>query len=319
MESRNRNVWIIVAIVLVLACCCLAVAAAGAAAWFVSWPAGWTGMGSVQEAGLGERTFEVGSSPDLSVDTFAGSVTVRTGSPGEIRVVATKRAPRSSDLERIEVEMVEQGDGLEVRARNPRRVSNASVKFEITAPAGTRLDAHTGAGSMDVSGLQGGVRVDTGSGSVTLRDLKGDVDAHTGSGSIEARNVEGRLTLDTGSGRVTITDVNGEAKVHTGSGGIDVYNARGTGGFDTGSGGIEYEGSCQGECRFKTGSGSITLRLPADLDARVDLHTGSGSIDVAYPVDGQASRNDVQGVIGSGDGATLYAHTGTGSIQLTSR
>jgi DUF4097 and DUF4098 domain-containing protein YvlB len=275
-------------------------------------------MGGV-ETGLGERTFEVGPAPDLRVDTFAGAVTVRAGSGGEIRVVATKRAPRTSDPERIEIQMVEQGNGLVVRAQNPRRLSNAAVNFEITAPPGTRLDAHSGSGSVQVNGLEGGVRVDTGSGSVTLRDLKGDVDAHTGSGSMEASKVEGSLVLDTGSGRVTIEDMVGDSKAHTGSGGIDVYGARGIGLFDTGSGSVEYEGSPVGECRFKTGSGSITLRLPADLDARVDLHTGSGSIDVAYPVDGQASRNDVQGVIGSGDGATIVAHTGTGSIQLISR
>jgi DUF4097 and DUF4098 domain-containing protein YvlB len=244
---------------------------------------------------------------------------VRTGVPGEIRVVATKRAPRSSDLEWIEVQMVEQANGLVVRAQNPRRFVNASVNFEIAAPPGTRLDANTGSGSVQVSGLEGGVGVDTGSGSVVLRDLRGDVDAHTGSGSIEARSIEGSLVVDTGSGRVTITDVTGDSKAHTGSGGIDVYGARGTGRFDTGSGSIEYEGSPVGECRFETGSGSITLRLPADLDARVDLHTGSGSIDVSYPVDGQRSRSDVQGTIGSGDETTIYAHTGTGSIQLISR
>ena len=46
-------------------------------------------------------------------------------------------------------------------------------------------------------------------------------------------------------------------------------------------------------------------------------YTTSGSVDVAYEVDGQISRQDVQGIIGSGDVATIYAHTGSGSIDLT--
>jgi DUF4097 and DUF4098 domain-containing protein YvlB len=315
MESRNRNVWIVAAIVLVLVCCCLAVAAAGAAAWFLSWPSGCCGESGV-EGGQVVRAFEVGSSPNLKVDNFAGSVTVRAGEGGEIQVVATKHARRSSDLERIEVEMVEQGGGLLVKTRKPRRLNNAWVKLEITAPAGTRLDADTGSGNVGVSGFDGGVRVDTGSGSVTVRNLKGDVEVHTGTGSVEARDVEGRLKVDTGSGRVTIEGMTGESEAHTGSGGIDVHGARGSGRFDTGSGSIDYQGSPQGDCRFNTGSGSINLRLPADLNARVDLHTGSGSIDVAYAVDGLVSGKDVQGVIGSGDGATIYARTGTGSIDL---
>jgi hypothetical protein len=317
MEPRNRNVWIFVAVALVVAlCCCVAMAAAGAVTWFGSVPFGWAG-GSGVEGGQLERTFRVGSSPSLQVDTFAGSVTVRASNEGEIRVLATKHAPRSSDLERIEVEMVEQGGGLLVRARNPSRLNNAWVKFEIIAPAGTRLDAHTGSGRMSANGFDGGVKLDTGSGSVTVRDLKGGVDLHTGTGSVEARDVEGRLKVDTGSGRVTIQGLTGDSDAHTGSGGIEVFGVRGPGRFDTGSGSIEYQGSPQGDCRFKTGSGSISLRLPADLDARVDLHTGSGSVNVAYEVDGQISRQDVQGVIGSGDEAAIYAHTGSGRIDLT--
>jgi len=314
MEPRNRSVWIFVAVVLALMCCCFAVLTAGAA-WFVSWPSGWNIGGSV-EGGQVVRTFEVDSAPDLEVDTFAGSVTVRAGSAGEIRVVVTKHAPRSSDLERIEVEMVEQEGGLLVRARTPRRLNNAWVKLEITAPAGTRVKAHTGAGSMGVSGFDGGAKLDTGSGSVTIGDLKGNVEVHTGAGSVEVRNVTGTLQVDTGSGRVTVEGVTGETSVHTGSGGIDVHNARGAGRYDTGSGSIDYQGSPEGECRFETGSGSISLRLPDGLNASVDLHTGSGSIDLAYDVDGQVSREDVQGIIGSWDEAAIYAHTGSGAVQL---
>jgi hypothetical protein len=317
MESSNRNVWIFVAVALaVVLCCCVALIAAGAVAWFQSVPFGWTGGSGVEGAPM-EQTFGVGSSPDLQVDTFAGSVTVRAGNEGEIRVVATKHALQSSDLEQIEVEMVEQGDGLLVRARNPRRLNNAWVQFEIVAPAGTRLDAHTGSGRMNASGFDGGVKLDTGSGSITVGDLQGEVDLHTGTGTIEARNVGGRLKADTGSGRLTLEGVTGSIDAHTGSGGIEVFGAQGPGRFDTGSGSIDYQGAPQGECRFRTGSGSIGLRLPADLDATVDLHTGSGSVDVAYEVDGQISRQDVQGIIGSGDVATIYAHTGSGSIDLT--
>lgn len=316
MEPKNRSVWILVAVILVLMCCCFAVLTAGAAGWFVIGPSGWNVGGGI-EGGQVVRTFEVGSAPDLEVDTFAGSVTVRAGNEGEIRVVATKHALRSSDLERIELEMVEQDGGLLVRTRNPRRLNNAWVKLEITAPAGTRVKAHTGAGSMGVSGFDGGAKLDTGSGSVTVRDLKGNVELHTGAGSVEVRNVTGTLQVDTGSGRVTVDGITGQTSAHTGSGGIDVHNARGAGRYDTGSGSIDYQGSPEGECRFETGSGSISLRLPDGLNASVDLHTGSGSVDLAYDVDGQVSRSDVRGVIGSGDGATIYAHTGSGTVQLT--
>jgi hypothetical protein len=51
----------------------------------------------------------------------------------------------------------------------------------------------------------------------------------------------------------------------------------------------------------------------------VDLHTGVGSIELDFAVDGEVSRRDVKGVIGSGEGASIYARTGSGSIDLIRR
>jgi DUF4097 and DUF4098 domain-containing protein YvlB len=316
MESRNRGVWIFVIVaVLIVTCCCVAIAGAGAAWRLVGWPTSWMGVSGFEGEAI-DQTFEVGRAPSLRVDNFAGSVSVQGGEGGEIRVVATKRVPNRGDLDRIEVEMVERDGGLLIRTRKPATVNSASVKLEITAPAGTYLDAHTGAGSVEASGLGGGAKLDTGAGSVTIQDLRGDVDVHTGAGSVEAYNIQGRLKVDTGSGSVTVKDMEGESDIHTGTGGIDMAGAAGRVRLDTGSGSIDYMGSPEGDCRFNTGTGSISLRLPADLDATVDLHTGTGSVEVGYAVDGQVSKRDVKGVIGSGTQMSIYAHTGSGSIDL---
>lgn len=316
MESRNRSVWIAVVIVVVVLCGCVVLVGAGVAAWLVVSPAGF----SVEQGGFEDtvvdRTFEVGESPSLKVDNFAGSVEVRAGGGGEIRVLATKRAGAFGDLNRIEIEMVQRGDDLLVRTHRPSVLSNASVRLEITAPAGTRLDAHTGAGTVDASGLTGGTKVDTGAGSVAVRDLSGEVDVHTGAGSVEVQNVQGRLELDSGSGSLTVKGMDGEIRGHTGTGGIDVQEAAGPVRLSTGSGSIDYQGSITGDCRFETGSGGIRLRLPAELSAEVDLHTGSGSIELGFPVVGEISRRDVKGLIGSGGETKIYAQTGSGSIDL---
>lgn len=316
MESRNRGVWIFVIVaVLMLACCCVVIAGAGAAWRLVGWPANWMG-GKGFEGEVIDQTFEVGRAPSLRVDNFAGSVTVRGGEGGDVRVIATKRVPNRGDLDRIQVEMVERDGGLLIRTRKPATMSNASVKLEITAPAGTYLDAHTGAGSVEASGLSGGGKLDTGAGSVTIQELRGDLDVHTGAGSVEGYNIQGRLKVDTGSGSVTVKGMEGESEIHTGSGGIDMAGAAGRVRLDTGSGSIDYMGAPEGDCRFSTGTGSVTLRLPADLSATVDLHTGSGSIEVGFAVDGQVSKRDVEGVIGDGAQVSIYARTGSGSIDL---
>lgn len=300
MESKRRNTWVFVVMFLVIACCCALVAAAAAIGWFADWSFDWWAVPGSESERI-EETFEVGRTPNLEIDSFAGSIAVRAGDGDTIQVIATKRARSKSTLDRIELEMSERDGGLRIKAQKPSTLINASVQFEIVVPAGTQLDAHTGSGSVDVYGLDGDVEVDTGSGSVDLSNLGGDAKVETGSGS------------------VSLEDVAGEIDAHTGSGSMDVRGASDRVRLDTGSGRIEYEGNPSGDCRFHTGSGSITLVLPGELNVDVDLDTGSGEIDVEFVVEGHTARGEVKGTIGDGSQGSIYAHTGSGDIDVIRR
>ena len=81
---------------------------------------------------------------------------------------------------------------------------------------------------------------------------------------------------------------------------------------------IDYEGRPQGACKLRTGGGSIDIRLPKDADVRVELRTSSGRISSDFDVDGYVSREEIEGTIGSGDGAQIDASTGAGNIDLIS-
>ena len=279
MESKNRNLWIILAVIVVVVCCCAAlVAAAGIvittagvgwfttqpSGWFAGQPPDWPGATSLQ-TGRSEETFAAGDAPSLKIDSFAGNVIVRTGEAGVIGVAATKKARSQDDLDRIEVQVSERDGGLVIKTEKPSTLNSVSVDLEITAPAGTRLDADTGAGNVDIDGVTGGI------------------DAHSGAGD------------------------------------IDVRGAAGTARLDTGAGSIGYQGTPQGDCRFETGAGNITLSLPSDPNVQVDLQTGTGNIDVGFAVDGTATRQKVRGAIGSGALGTVYAQTGAGNIDLVRR
>ena len=317
-KNGNRKTWTIVAIVGVVAvlCCCLVVMAAAAGSWLVGFPFG-TSWGPGVEGEEMVRTYDVGRSPDLVIDNFAGSITVRAGEGNQIRVMATKRAPRSSDLDRIEVDIQPRAGGLAIVTRNPNRLLSASVRLEVVVPKDTSFGVHTSSGSVEVSGLHGGGKAETSSGRVTARDLSGTVALHTSSGGMSVHTFEGDLNLHVSSGSIDVDLMRGNLDAHTSSGSIGVRDAQGWVRLETSSGSIDYTGSPLGDCSFKTGSGSIDLRLPADLDARVDLHTGSGSIKVNYPLEGEQGKNDVSGVIGSGSDAYIEAHTISGGISLS--
>ncbi len=323
-KSHNWSLWIIVVAVLGVACLCCALLAAVAAGGLL-WVAPLQRAVLLERADMvdadGERSwqrYEVGDAPVLTLDSFSGNVSVRVGEAKAITIVAHKGARRTGDLARIDIDIIQTGDGLAIKAQKPPDLNNAWVQFEITVPADTRLDARTGSGSMRVAGLGGGVRVHSGSGSLVIADALGGVVAHTGSGRIEVRRASGGTSIDSGSGSLRIHGVEGELKARTGSGNIEVVAARGPVYLDSGSGSIEYAGSPRGDCRFQTGSGSITLILPSDLDMAIDLQTGSGQVEVSHEPAGPitASKGEVKGVFGSGEDGSIWARTGSGDIRL---
>jgi hypothetical protein len=288
MESRNRNVWIVVAVIAVVLCFCVVMAgvigvlaARGVSTAVRDLPV--VGLDTYSESERIEKSFVAGEAPSLRIDNFAGEITVRAGESDTIEVVATKKARRTSDLGRIEIEMYEQGSGAVVKTRKPGSLNNVAVRLEVTVPASTRLDLRTGAGTTDVRGLASDIKVFTGAGSVVLNDVVGDIEAHTGAGSIEVRQASGRVQMDTGAGA------------------------------------IQFQGELQGNCRFTSGAGEIRLELPADLNMEIDLSSGLGSVNVGYPVVGQTSRRSAKGYIGTGSEGSIYGFTGVGGIELNRR
>jgi len=318
METSKRYTWIVVGVVAAVAllCCCVVALAAAVASWQFGFPGGLS-WGPGVDGGEIDRTYDVGSAPQLTIDSFAGSIVVRAGESSQIRVMATRHAPRASDLESIEVDIQPREGGFAVVTRNPGLLTNSWVRLELVVPAGTSFDVRTSSGGVELNGLRGGGKAETSSGRVTARNLSGTVSLHTSSGGMSVYSFEGDLKVHVSSGSIEVDSVEGNLDAHTSSGGIDVRRAQGRVQLETSSGSIDYQGAPVGDCSFKTGSGSIELQLAPDLDARVDLHTNSGSVRVGFPVEGGGTRQTVTGVIGNGGDASIYARTNSGGINLS--
>ena len=124
---------------------------------------------------------------------------------------------------------------------------------------------HTGSGDIDAElNGSGDVDIQTGSGGVQLRGVKGGLRARTGSGDISADgNVTGGWQLHTGSGtvRLAVGSANGfNLDVHTGSG-IDPFRSADYGAGLAGQ--ARTEGRVRGggpEVEVSTGSGDVEIR-----------------------------------------------------------
>lgn len=263
MESSNRNLWIVIAVILVLACCCALAFAAALTGWFATRTSGGEPFdlgGPYREQA--EGTFAAGDTPVLEIDLFAGSVTVRPGESDEFHVVAVSKASSRSNLRRIDVQMTGQDGGVLVKARKQGNLSNASVDVEITAPASARLEVRTGAGTIDVRGVHGGIDVHSGAGTIEARDVSGQARIGLGAGEItyEGRPA-GSCRFETGVGAILLKlpeDLDVEVDVGTGLGSISVDYAVDGRVTTRDAWGVIGDGS-QGSIFAHTGAGNVTL------------------------------------------------------------
>jgi hypothetical protein len=131
-----------------------------------------------------------------------------------------------------------------------------------------------------------------------------DLNINTTNGKIYCQQVKGRLRLNATNGKITAREIEGLVRSKTTNGSLDIELLT---------------VPPNGEINFSTTNGSITLRLPENYSAEVDLKTTNGHIacDFPYKAERSWSRNHVWGVIGEGAG-NLYCHTTNGSIKLYS-
>lgn len=203
-------------------------------------------------------------------------VRLETGS-GDIAVVASDGPPR------VELRTVaglwgeprvtigrRPGGVVSIDADCPGISFLCSVEARLLVPAGTVLVARTGSGSVTVRGLRGGVDAETGSGDVRLAGVGGElVRAETGSGSITGRDLTASTLIgDTGSGDVELAARRAPESVEADTGSGDVELTVPDVGYriatDTGSGDqrvdVRPDPRSPRRLRVDTGSGDVTVR-----------------------------------------------------------
>jgi DUF4097 and DUF4098 domain-containing protein YvlB len=310
---------------------------------------------------VGEMRVVGGSGRDVTVDVATGG---RSG--GELRVesgvldgVSTLRViyPSNSIVYpalgrggRTELHVREDGrfgDSSIGRALfNRRRVTlsgsgrglEAHADLTVHVPPGKTLSVFLGAGQVEVSNVEGTLRVDVAAADVRSERTRGDLSIDTGSGRVEVRHAQGDLSVDTGSGEVIVSNTSGDRLlVDTGSGDVTVSDAQapvisidtGSGGVslssvraddvnvDTGSGGVEI--GLLSDIRsllVDTGSGSVTIRAPSTLGAMLRIESSSGRIETDFTISlVRRDEDSLEGRIGDGRGR-IAIETGSGGVRL---
>jgi Putative adhesin len=173
----------------------------------------------------------------------------------------------------------------------------------VTVPASCPVQLGVLSASAVVSGLRSGAAVKGMSGDITLESVVGDVSAETMSGEVAACDIEGQIHFRSVSGGLTLAGGHVDSlNVNTLSGQVTAdVTLRGCGGI-----------------RVSAVAGDVTLRLPADSDARVDLQSASGPVRTDFETLRTAkapARHTVSGNVGAGTGHVSVT-TMSGAVTL---
>ena len=268
------------------------------------------GVAGAQDLGRSSETWtwngRVESGRWFRLSSVNGPVTIEPSTDNQVHIRAEKEVGSRGTVSDVAFQVIQSGgdvrvcalwrqdtcdeDGLHSRRRDDdddddrRNRRDVKVRFVVKIPAGVRLAAGTVNGEMRV------------------RDLSSDVRASTVNGRVEVRNVGGEVRASTVNGSVDVTTRSGPVDASTVNGSVDVRMGALRG---------------DGDMKFSTVNGDITVETPPNLDARVRLGTLHGSISSDYPVQlsGRFGPRRAEGTIGRG-GREIEMETVNGSIEL---
>ena len=275
-----------------------------------------------------DKTFQVSGPVNLEVQTHSGDIIVRNGPAGSVSIrgkifVSDHWLAGNRHAEVAEIEqnppLRQDGNNIHIDYVNAHEIS---VDYEITVPADTTVNTHSGSGNQTIEGVHGNADLQSGSGDMRLSQLTGEIRVQTGSGNVRARGIAGPVRGSAGSGDIEVEETAaGDIDLHTGSGNVTVRGIQGAFHAEAGSGDIHGKGLPKNMWSVRTGSGNVTLNVPTDSAFDVDISSNSGTVTLGHPVTTtiqgriEESRKSVVGKV-RGGGPTISVHTGSGDVQV---
>jgi DUF4097 and DUF4098 domain-containing protein YvlB len=290
-----------------------------------------------------DRTLNVTGIVDLDVQTGSGDITLRTGDSSKVEIHAKIHGSGWGDVEQhiheIENNPPIEQNGNTVRIghiENRDWKHNISISYELIVPSQTKLRSESGSGDQRADGISGPADMNSGSGSLHVKNIGGEVRARTGSGDIELDTVRGNAQASAGSGTIRATGIGGglsassgsgdvkleqtaagDVEISTGSGDVEMKGVKGGAKVTTGSGSITAQGDPTGDWRLHSGSGNVSVDFPPQAAFNLVARTSSGNIETAHEisVQGKIGARELQGKVGAG-GPLVELRTSSGTIEI---
>jgi hypothetical protein len=231
--------------------------------------------------------------PQLRV-TAHGPVTLEGGVGDELVYTArvTVRAANESEARRM-LERFAVRVGAESGWSALSAPAGFAAVLALRAPKLGAVSIGTSDGSVEASGIDGGLEVDSGAGPLAADRIRGNCRLNTRGGDIRAGDIGGTLSATTGEGAITVHSSGGESVLRTMWGDIVVGNAG-------------------GPVRAETGAGTVRIE---NAGGAVAAATGGGQIWIGS-AQGMVTARNVAGMVHVGSAAGVTCNSGAGGVSL---
>jgi DUF4097 and DUF4098 domain-containing protein YvlB len=252
-----------------------------------------------------QKSYNLTSGGTVSISSVSGDISVAGANVATLSVRAIREG-RDKDV----VEIVDEStpDHVSLKVQYPKGGGSyeASVRFVVQVPTGSRYKYDkltTASGDIEVTNVAGDFIASTASGDVTISQFQGNITANTASGGLKITNVQGDVQANSASGDVEILGAAGMVSARTASGDVKVELTRVDG---------------NGEMKFASASGDVTVKVPNQLNAQIQMSTSSGDIKSDFPLNIEKTEGGGEKASGSFGAGTviLKMSAASGDIHL---
>jgi hypothetical protein len=175
----------------------------------------------------------------------------------------------------------------------------------VETPSQLTLQAKTSDGNVTLTGLQGEMGLTTGDGDVDLDHVSGDLRIKSGDGHLKITDAEGALDARTSDGNLTVDGLFHAIALHTSDGTLDLNLRNGT--------------RLTEASTIQSSDGSVTIHVPQNFAADLDVHSSDGHVDCALPLTmdhyQSGGGHGLHGKL-NGGGTPLTIHTSDGNVRI---
>ena len=246
-----------------------------------------------------QKTLSLGPGHSFRIENKFGEIRIHGQSGRELKISATIRAQADSReqaqsfADKVQIDVQETSQGLEVRTNYPqdnhnwfgRKNASYSVDYDIAMPADAPLVVKNSFGNVNAAGVRSRSEFDNGHGSLNVRDT-GAARLSNSFGSIELSGAAGDVSVNDNNGSVQVSQVKGSLEVRNRFGSITVRDIQGTANITGGNGAVNLADA--GSANITDSFGSVEAR---NIRGDLIVHDNNGNVDVSN-VGGAADITD---------------------------